>query len=218
MEAVHDFFNLIYGQLVGYEYIGIVVMMAVESSFIPFPSEIVMIPAGIEIANNQMNFFLAVFYGTLGSWIGSTVNYLIARYYGRTFLEKYGRFVRIDLEKINKLDRYFINHGKITVFIVRFIPLVRQYISFPAGMAKMNFAQFSLYTCLGAGIWVFVLTYIGYSFGADYGAIFLNKQINFELMKELLSPQLNKLTLIALGILAVLTAIYYFFNKRFLVD
>ena len=218
MELLYDFFNAVYGQLVGYHYVGIVVMMAIESSFILFPSEIVMIPAGIEAANKEINMYWAIFYGTLGSWIGSVLNYWLARQYGREFLEKYGKYVRLDLNKVEKLDKYFKEHGNLTVFVIRFIPVVRQYISFPAGMARMNFWQFSLYTCLGAGMWVTVLVIVGYSFGNEYGQIFANQQINFPLMKEILTPHINQLTLYAFLGLSVLIAIYYFFNKRFLVD
>jgi len=216
METLHEFFNFIYGQLVGYGYAGITFMMTLESSFILFPSEVSMIPAGIEASRGNLNPYLAIFWGTVGSWIGSTINYVIARYYGREFLEKYGKYVRLDLEKINKLEKYFHSHGKMTVFVIRFIPVVRQYISFPAGMAKMNFLQFSIYTCLGAGAWVAVLVYLGYSFGEQFGVIFANQQINFELMGTMIKPHIRELSLYTFGILSVMVLVYYFFSKKYL--
>lgn len=216
LELVHEFSNFVYGNLVGHGYLGIVVMMTLESSFILFPSEVCMIPAGIEVAQGNLNFWLAVFYGTLGSWIGSTINYVIARFYGREFLEKFGKYVRLDLEKIQKIDHYFQNHGKITVFVIRFVPVVRQYISFPAGMAKMHFGQFSLYTCLGAGIWVAILAYLGQSFGDQFAAVFANQQIDFSLMGTLIKPHIKELSLYTFGILAALTAIYVLFKKKYM--
>jgi membrane protein DedA with SNARE-associated domain len=215
-EVLHEFINAVYGQLVGYEYYGIFVMMTLESSFIPFPSEISMIPAGIESSRGVMNAYSAIAVGTFGSWVGATVNYVIARFYGRQFLEKYGKYVRLDLERIQKMDHYFKNHGKITVFIIRFVPVVRQYISFPAGMAKMNFLQFSIYTSLGAGMWVAILVWMGYAFGAEFGEIFANKQINFELMNTMLKPHLSRLTIYGAIFASALVGIYLFFSKKYL--
>lgn len=217
MQLVHDFVNFIYGMLVGYDHLGIFVMMTLESTFIPFPSEVAMIPAGIEAANGNISIYWAIFWGTFGSWVGSTINYVIARYYGREFLEKYGAIFRIDLEKIQKLDKYFQSHGHITVFVVRFVPLVRQYISFPAGMAKMKFSEFSLYTILGAGLWVTILALLGQSFGDVFGEVFANKQINFSLMGELIKPHITELLIYTGGFLLVLVVFYNFFKKKYLV-
>ena len=213
---IHEFSNYVYGHLVGYGYFGITFMMTLESSFILFPSEICIIPAGIEVSRGNLTMFGVIFWGTVGSWIGSTINYVIARFYGREFLEKFGKYVRLDLQKIQKLDKYFQSHGKMTVFVIRFIPVVRQYISFPAGMAKMNFAQFSLYTCLGAGMWVTVLAYLGASLGDEFGAIFANQQIDFDLMSEMLKPRITELTIYAFAILAFFTGIYLYFSKKYL--
>lgn len=216
MNFIYEGVNWVYGQLVGYGYTGIFVMMTLESTFVPFPSEVAMIPAGIEVANGQMNLYLAIFFGTFGSWVGSSINYFLAYKYGRDFLKKYGKYVRLDLEKIAMLDRYFKSHGNMTVFIIRFVPLVRQYISFPAGLAKMNFWQFSLYTSLGAGIWVTILAVLGQQFGNVFGEVFLNQQINFELMATVIKPYVNEILIYTGLFLAVLLAIYIFFKKRYL--
>ena len=216
MELLQDFANYIYGHLVGHDYLGIFIMMTLESSFILFPSEVCMIPAGIEVANGNMSLFWAIFWGTFGSWFGSTINYVIARFYGREFIYKFGKYVRIDLEKMEKLEKYFHSHGKITVFVIRFIPVVRQYISFPAGMAKMNFLQFSIYTSLGAGLWVTVLALLGQSFGAEFGAVFADKQIHFDLMKTVIKPHINEILLYTGLVIVALIIVYKVFAAKFL--
>lgn len=146
--------------LVGYP--GIVILMAVESSFIPFPSEIVVPPAGYQAAMGKMNLWLVIGCGLLGSMIGAYVNYYLAVYAGRPFLVKYGRYFLISESKLDQCDRFFAAHGEITTFVGRLIPGIRQLISFPAGLARMNLLRFSFYTALGAGIWTVILAYLGY--------------------------------------------------------
>jgi membrane protein DedA with SNARE-associated domain len=104
------------------------------------------------------------------------------------------------------------------VFVIRFVPVVRQYISFPAGMAKMHFGQFSLYTCLGAGIWVFILTYLGQAFGGQFAAVFADQQINFSLMGTLIKPHITELTIYTFGALAILLATYMVFKRKYMVS
>ncbi len=154
-------------------YAGIVLLMALESSFVPFPSEVVMIPAGylsspayrasaVYDADRVMNLWLAIFCGILGSWIGALVNYYLAVYLGRPFLLKWGRYFLLDEKKFITVERFFGRHGEVGTFTGRLIPVVRQYISFPAGLARMNLARFLFYTGLGAGLWVTVLAWVGY--------------------------------------------------------
>lgn len=146
-------------------YLGIFFMMFLESSFFPFPSEVVMIPAGYLAYKGEMNIYLAIFSGIAGSLAGALFNYFLAVKYGRKVLIKYGRYFFIKEETISKMEKFFEKHGTISTFFGRLIPAVRQYISFPAGLARMNIALFSIYTSLGAAIWVIILAVLGYVIG-----------------------------------------------------
>jgi membrane protein DedA with SNARE-associated domain len=146
-------------------YTGIVGMMFLESSFFPFPSEVVIPPGGYLASQGEMKIYLVIFCGILGSLLGAWFNYWLAVKLGRPVLLKYGRYVGITEEKFAKVEHYFTAHGEIGTFVGRLIPGIRQYISFPAGLARMNMLRFSLFTGLGAGIWVVILAYIGYIVG-----------------------------------------------------
>ena len=148
-------------------YPGIFLLMALESSVFPIPSELVMPPAGYLAQQGQMNMAVAIVCGTVGSLIGAYANYFAAHYLGRPLILKYGKYVFITEEKFAKVERFFKDHGEISTFIGRLLPVVRHLISLPAGLAGMNHVKFSLYTLLGAGIWVTVLTFIGYFIGSN---------------------------------------------------
>ncbi len=148
-------------------YPGIICLMAVESSFIPFPSEVVMIPAGYLARQGQMNMGLAILCGTIGSIFGAWVNYAIAATLGRKAFLKYGHWFFVSPEKFERAERFLLEYGEIGTFVGRIIPVVRQYISFPAGLARMPLARFTLWTGLGAGFWVTVLALIGYAVGGN---------------------------------------------------
>ncbi len=148
-------------------YPGIFLLMAMESSVIPIPSELVMPPAGYLAQQGQMHIWAAIIVGTLGSLVGAYANYFAAHYLGRPLVLKYGKYVWITEEKFAKVEQYFKDHGEISTFIGRLLPVVRHLISLPAGLAGMNHWKFSLYTLAGAGIWVTILTYIGYFIGAE---------------------------------------------------
>lgn len=180
-------------------YTGIVVMMTIESSFIPFPSEIAMIPAGYLAAQGRMDPFLAVLAGTVGSLIGAFVNYLLALYLGRPAVERIARWFFVAPEKLDSADRFFARHGEITTFVGRLIPVIRQLISLPAGFARMGALRFAVYTSLGAGIWSAVLVAIGYWVGAN---------------EDLWRPMLEKATLWLLGGIAVLVIGYVTYQRR----
>ncbi|HAD03945.1 MAG TPA: DedA family protein, partial [Desulfuromonas sp.] len=164
MHAVIDWLLTVIGAL-GYP--GIFLLMAMESSVIPVPSELVMPPAGYLAQQGLMNIWLAIACGTVGSLVGAYANYFAARYLGRPLLLKYGRHVWITEAKFARVERFFHEHGEISTFIGRLLPVVRHLISLPAGLAGMNHFRFSLYTLLGAGIWVTILTWIGYYIGQE---------------------------------------------------
>jgi membrane protein DedA with SNARE-associated domain len=188
---LHDIVNFIVDTVGDLGYIGIFVMMFLESSFFPFPSEVVMVPAGYLAAKGEMNIFIAIFAGIAGSLAGAVFNYFLALKYGRTFLAKYGKYVLVKEETLQKMENFFAKHGHISTFSGRLIPAVRQYISLPAGLAKMNLWKFSLYTSLGAGIWVIILTLLGYFIGH-------NQELISEYLKIII---VTILALLAIGIL-----------------
>jgi membrane protein DedA with SNARE-associated domain len=152
-------------------YIGIFIMMFLESSFFPFPSEVVMIPAGYLAYKGEMNIYIAIIVGIFGSLAGALFNYYLAVKFGRKFLIKYGKYFFIKEPTIVKMEEFFKSHGHISTFSGRLIPAVRQYISFPAGLARMNLFIFCIYTSLGAGIWVIILTLLGYFLGDNQALI-----------------------------------------------
>lgn len=149
------------------------ILMTVESSFIPFPSEIIMIPAGVMIARGEfpasnsvmVGLALAVFCGLAGSLAGAYINYYLSLWLGRPFLHRYGKFFFLKPRQLDRAEELFRQYGEVTTFACRLIPAIRQLISIPAGLSRMNIFRFSLFTGLGAGLWVTVLALIGYFWG-----------------------------------------------------
>ena len=196
---MHEIANFILQSIGDLGYLGIFVLMFLESSFFPFPSEIVMIPAGYLAFQGEMNIYLAFIIGVLGSLAGALFNYFLAIKYGRAFLVKYGDKIYFKETTLNKLENFFTSHGEISTFNGRLIPGIRQYISFPAGLAKMNIWKFSIYTSLGASIWVIILLSIGYIIGDN---------------QALINDNLKFITLITLISVIFISLIYYFWNKK----
>ncbi len=151
----------------------VLICMTIESSFIPFPSEIVMIPAGFMAARGEfypgsnvwLAFTIAIACGIAGSLLGAYINYFLAIKVGRPFLHRWGKYFFLPPEKLDRAEEIFRKYGEITTFVCRLIPVVRQLISLPAGIARMNFMRFTIFTAAGAGIWIIILTVLGYWFG-----------------------------------------------------
>ena len=181
-------------------YLGIFIGMAIESSFFPLPSELILLPAGVLIAQGQMNLFLVLLFSVLGSVLGALINYFLALFLGRTavnfLIDKYGRFLFLDKKGLKKTDEYFATHGEVTTFIGRLIPLVRHLISLPAGFAKMNIWKFCIFTALGAGTWTLVLVFTGMFFGGDS------------------QPIIKIVTGIILAVLTIIGVVYYLIRRK----
>jgi len=142
-------------------------MTFLESTFVPIPAELTMIPAGYLVYQGHMSGCLVMIIAILGSIGGSIANYYIAYHYGRRFLFRYGKYLFFTHEKMEKLDRFFAVHGEISTFTGRLVPGLRHVISFPAGLGHMNLKKFTLYTAGGAGIWMGVLVIVGYVIGGN---------------------------------------------------
>lgn len=148
-------------------YFTIAFLMIIESSFIPFPSEVVIPFAAYKAAEGDLNVFLVVIAGTVGALIGALVNYYLAKYLGRPLVYKFsdstiGKMLLLSKDKVVHAEEYFIRNGKTSTLIGRLVPAVRQLISIPAGLANMNIKDFIIYTVAGAGIWNIILALIGY--------------------------------------------------------
>ncbi|WP_415407233.1 DedA family protein [Sulfurovum sp. CS9] len=196
---IHEIANIIVGYIGDMGYWGIFLLMFLESTFFPFPSEIIMIPAGYLAFKGEMNVYIVVLIGILGSVAGALFNYYLAVHFGRAFILKYGKYFFIKEETLDKLEAFFTKHGELSTFNGRLIPGIRQLISLPAGLARMNIAKFSFYSGLGAGIWVIVLVALGYLLGSK---------------EELINEYLQNATLIAIITVVFITLFYVIRHKR----
>jgi membrane protein DedA with SNARE-associated domain len=163
-ELFHSLFDWYMANL---NYFTVALLMAIESTFLPLPSEVVIPFAAYKAAQGQLNVFGVVIFGTFGALCGSLINYFLAKYLGRPLVYKFadsgiGRLFLLSKEKIEHAENYFIRNGKSSTFIGRLVPGIRHLISIPAGLAKMNLRDFILYTFVGAGIWNIILAVIGF--------------------------------------------------------
>ena len=173
-QIVIPFLNNLYGTV---GYLGVMMAMAIESAMIPLPSELILPYAGFLVSDpgrlepltgQPWNFWIVVVAATVGNTLGSLVAYAIGAYGGRPFLERYGRYLLIRPHEIELADRFFARHGAATVFIGRLLPVVRTFISFPAGVARMPLGRFIVYSTAGAFIWSCLLVYAGTILGANW--------------------------------------------------
>ncbi|MDD2382854.1 MAG: DedA family protein [Sulfurospirillaceae bacterium] len=180
-------------------YLGIFVMMLIESSIFPLPSEVVMIPAGYLCAKGEMSLGIVIVLGTLGSIAGALLNYLLAVKLGRKLILKYGHYIFFKPETLEKVETFFKTHGPFSTFTGRLIPVIRHYISLPAGLARMNLGLFCFYTGVGAGLWVSILTFLGYFFGQN---------------EALLNEYLHSISIALLVFIVIFALIYVWFYKK----
>jgi membrane protein DedA with SNARE-associated domain len=180
-------------------YLGIFVLMALESTVLPVPSELVVIPAGYLAYQGQMSLVLILLASTLGSLAGALVNYGFALLVGRPFLERYGRWFFVRPALLHRTDAFFLSHGAISTFTGRLIPGIRHLISLPAGLTRMPMRTFVLYTCLGAGIWSTILVAMGYLIGGN---------------ETLIQDNLPLVTAGVLGFVALTLVGYYLWRRR----
>jgi len=152
-------------------YISVFILMMLESMVAPVPSEAVMPFAGFLIESGQFTFAGVIFFSTLGSIVGSLISYYIGYFGGRPLVEKFGKYLLLDKHHLDLTEKFFSKKGDITIFICRFIPVIRHLISIPAGMGKMNVLKFSIYTILGAGLWNAFLTYVGIKLKSNWNEI-----------------------------------------------
>jgi membrane protein DedA with SNARE-associated domain len=184
-------------------YGGIVALMFLESSFFPFPSEVVLPPAGYLAWKGEMSFMAVVVSGIAGSILGALFNYWFALKLGRPFLIRYGKYFFVSEKSLEKADIFFARHGHISTLVGRLLPVIRQYISLPAGVARMKLDAFVIYTSMGAGLWTVVLTAVGYLLGEH---------------QEFLERYLHVLTLGAAACAAALAVGYLLWYRRRLLN
>ncbi len=166
---MHEFFQLLVHNLINFineiGYFGIFIGMFIESTMIPVPSELIMIPAGISASNGTMNIYMIIFVGILGNVAGAIFSYYLAYFLGRKIIFKMGKYFFVKEATIIKIEDFFKQHGSISVFIGRLLMGFRHFISLPAGLAKMNFTKFCIYTILGSTIWTIILVMLGFAIG-----------------------------------------------------
>ena len=152
-------------------YLGIFIGMFLESTLVPLPSELVMIPAGLAVSSGEMNIYIALFVGVLGNVVGAVFSYYLAASIGRTILFRIGKYFFVKAETIIKIEKFFENHGPISIFIGRLLPGFRHFISLPAGVARMDMKLFLIYTTLGSTIWNSILIAVGFFIGNNHKLI-----------------------------------------------
>ena len=167
-EFMADFGTRVIGNI---GYIGVFILMVSESMVVPMPSEAVMPFAGFLVAEHTLTLSGVILSSTCGSIVGSLISYAIGRFGGRPFIGRYGKYLLLDVEDLEKTDRFFKRRGGITIFVSRFIPIVRHLISIPAGMGRMKLLPFSLFTIAGAALWNAFLTWCGFVLRKNWSTV-----------------------------------------------
>jgi membrane protein DedA with SNARE-associated domain len=179
----------------------IILLMAIESSIVPLPSELIIPPAAHLAHTHQAGLGIPgiVLAGTIGSWLGATLMYWAARFAGRPLVLRYGGYVLISREKVEGAERWALHYGSMGIFVSRLLPVVRHLIGIPAGIVRMNYRLFSLYTLAGSAIWCGVLCYVGIKMGQD---------------QQLMKGEVHRISIWLGGAVLVLGAMYYLFVHR----
>jgi len=198
-ETLHIFAAWLVDFVHGFGYFGIFVMTFLESTFVPIPAEMTMVPAGYLVQQGHMDFWLVWFSSIVGTICGSYFNYWVAQHYGRRFLMAYGKYMLVSPEKLKKIEEYFKSHGEISIFTGRLIPGLRHFISFPAGLAEMDLRKFCFFTAVGGGIWMLVLIVVGIEIGGN---------------KELVKRYMPLITYTALVMVVTLVGAYVWNHRR----
>lgn len=183
----HALFKIWFEWVLEWGYFGVFILMAMESSIFPVPSEIVMPPAAYWAAQGKMNFWLVVLAGTGGSWFGSAVTYLVAQWLGRPFLARFGKYVLMPPDKVAMAEAWTVRYGAAGIFFARLLPVIRHLISIPAGILRMNFLTFSVVTTIGAFIWCAILAWFGAMVIGDRPDLITNPEAIVEVTKAKLS-------------------------------
>ena len=199
MDMLHQFIDWILATVHDWGYLGIFILMGLESTVLPVPSEAVLIPAGYLAYQGKMSFTLIVLASTLGSLAGATLNYVFALWVGRPFLERWGRYFFVRQELLHKTDAFFLRHGAVSTFTGRLIPGIRHLISLPAGLTRMHYGKFAFYTSLGAGIWSLILTAMGWYIGGN---------------EELIARYLKQITIGLVLVIGAGIALYWWWQKK----
>ncbi len=193
----------------------IFIFMAIESSFIPFPSEVVMIPAGFLAARYNMitashgfDLLLVIIIGTTGSLVGAYVNYYLSAWLGRPFLHKYGKYFFLKESALNRAEEIFREYGEMVTFVCRLLPAIRQLISIPAGLSRMNIGRFTLFTGLGAGIWTAILAGVGFYFG------YISSEMSYQDLIQTGSNMINEHYVWILIALAIFIFAYLYVHRK----
>ena len=185
-------------------YPGIVALMAMESSILPVPSELVMPPAGYWVAKGRMNMWVVLACGTIGSILGALANYWAAQLLGRAFVRRFGRYVLLSERSLERAERFFLAHGEISTLVGRLLPVVRHLISIPAGIARMPLQRFIVFTGVGAFAWCAVLTWIGYFLGRHEDV----------LRNEEVQRYVSRALMIVIPVIVVGIGVYVIYHRR----
>ena len=198
VEFFGEIFKLILNFVQTFGYTGIFIMTFIESTFIPIPSEFTLIPAGILIAKGELHLAPVLIFGLTGTLLGSFVNYFIAYYFGRKLFINYGKYFFLKPGQLLSLELFFNKYGAISTFFGRMLPGIKHFISFPAGLARMNLKLFTLYTLLGSFIWISFLLYLGHIINAN---------------EELISIYIRRFNIAILFIVIVISILMYTTKK-----
>lgn len=198
---MHALFILWFGWVRDWGYLGVVVLMAMESSIFPVPSELVVPPAAYWASKGELNIWGVILAGTLGSWIGSAITYWVALAVGRPLLVKYGRCVFVSEEKLLRAERWLVRYEAGGIFFARLLPVIRHLISIPAGIVRMRFSTFSLMTIIGSFIWCCVLAW--------FGQVVIGSQPGLMEDPEAMIHLLKAKSLWLVGFVAILGVLYF---------